>query len=458
MAGPGQVPEQWSSRIGFLLATIGFSVGLGNIWRFPYLAGENGGSAFLFVYLACAFGIGLPLLISELAIGRRGRRSASGSIRAVAAESGASPRWGAVGGLAVICVFIILSYYSVITGWTLDYLLKAASGAFTNIDTAGSAGLFAGLLSNPLRLLFWNTVVHVLILLVVRRGVQGGVELSNRILMPALFLALVVLVIYAWVAGDMGAASRFLLEPDFSRISFRTVMVAIGQAFFSIGIGMGALITFGGYMPRHYSIPASASVIILVDTTIALLAGFAIFPLVFAFGLPPGSGSGLTFQTLPLAFGQMPGGTLFASLFFVLLFAAAISSCIGCSEAVVSWVAEHWGIKREKGILLTVAAAWLLGLLTILSLGEWSDVYPLDFIPLFAHRTIFDALDFLAANILLLLGGLLTAVFFGWLVPRQLKLDEIGISDGLLFTFWRLMIRFVVPPVLLIALVMGVTG
>ena len=449
--------EQWSSRLGFLLATIGFSVGLGNIWRFPYLAGENGGSAFLFVYLASAFAIGLPLLISELSIGRRGRRSASGSIRAVAAESGTSSRWDAVGGLAVICVFIILSYYSVITGWTFDYFLRAASGSFTDLDATGSGEMFAGLMNNPLRLLFWNTVVHVLVYLIVRRGVQAGVERANKVLMPALFITLIVMVLYGAVAGDMTAAMKFLLEPDFSKINFRTVMVAIGQAFFSIGIAMGAVITFGGYVPKSYSIPGSASIIILADTTVAVLAGFVIFPLVFAFGLPPGSGAGLVFQTLPLAFGQMSGGALFGAIFFVLLIAAALSSCIGAAEAVVAWVSEHWGIRREKGILLTVAAAWLVGILTILSLGAWSDVYPLDFIPAFAHRTIFEALDFLAANILLLLGGLLTAIFFGWLVPRQLKLEEIGISDGILFIFWHFMIRFVVPPVLLIALVMGIT-
>lgn len=457
MAGPVTATEQWSSRLGFLLATVGFSVGLGNIWRFPYLTGENGGSAFLIVYLIFAFAIGLPLLISELSIGRRGRRSASGSIRAVAAEAGLSSRWGAVGGLAVICVFIILSYYSVITGWTLDYLLRAATGSFTGIDATGSAEMFAGLMGNPLRLLLWNTVVHILVFLIVRRGVQGGVERAAKVLMPALFVALVVMVIYGAIEGDMAAAGEFLLQPDFSKITLGTVMIAIGQAFFSIGIAMGALITFGGYLPKDYSIPGSASVIILADTTVAMLAGFAIFPLVFAFGLPPGSGSGLIFQTLPLAFGQMSGGVIFGSVFFVLLIAAALSSCIGCAEAVVSWVDEHWGIKREKGIILTVAAAWLVGILTILSLGDWSDVYPLDFIPAFAQRTVFDSLDFLAANVLLLLGGFLTAVFFGWLVPKQLKLDEINIRDGLLFALWRFMIRFFVPPVLLIALVTGIT-
>ena len=449
--------EQWSSRPGFVLATVGFSVGLGNIWRFPYLTGENGGGAFLFVYIACAFGIGLPLLIAEFTIGRRGRRSASGSIRAVAAEAGASERWGAVGTLAILCVFIILSYYSVITGWTFDYFLRAGTNSFAGMDRNTSDAMFGGLMNDPLRLLFWNTVVHVLVYLIVRRGVQAGIERANKILMPALFVSLIVMVLYAAVAGDIASATKFLLEPDFSKVSFRTVMIATGQAFFSIGIGMGALITFGAYMPRDYSIPGSASTLIIIDTSVAILAGFAIFPLVFAFGLEPSSGAGLLFQTLPLAFGHMPGGQFFGALFFVLLIAAALSSCIGCGEAVVAWTDEHWGISRNQGILLTVGGAWLLGILTILSLGDWSDVYPLDFIPAFAHRTIFDSLDFMAANILLLLGALLTAVFFGWLVPRQLKLEEIGIRDGALFGFWRLMIRFVIPPILLIVLVMGLT-
>ncbi|MEX2496963.1 MAG: sodium-dependent transporter [Woeseia sp.] len=457
MAGPVNPIEQWSSRLGFVLASIGFAVGLGNIWRFPYLTGENGGSAFLFVYLACAFGIGLPLLITELTIGRRGRSSPAGSIRAVAQESGSSRRWGNVGVLAVLCVFIILSYYSVLTGWTLDYFVRAVGGSFSGLDATATDSMFSGLMNNPLRLLFWNTVVHGLIYLVVRQGVQGGIERASKILMPALFVALLVMVIYGSVAGDMAGAARFLLEPDFSKVSFGTVMIATGQAFFSIGIGMGALIAFGSYLPKEYSIPGSAATIILIDTSIALLAGFAIFPLVFQFGLEPSSGAGLIFQTLPLAFGDMAGGQLFGAIFFALLIAAAMSSCIGCAEGVVSWVNEHWGVQRSKGVLAVVASAWLLGILTILSLGAWSDVYPLDFIPAFAGRTIFDSLDFLAANILLLLGALLTSVFFGWLVPKQLKLDEMDVRDGIFFAFWRLMIRFVIPPVLFVVLVMGVS-
>jgi len=456
MAGSAGSTEQWSSRLGFLLAAVGFAVGLGNIWRFPYVTGQNGGSAFLIIYLACALAIGLPLLISELTIGRRGRSSPSGSIRAVAAESGASPRWANFGTLAVFCVFIILSYYTVLSGWTFDYFLRAARGTFAGVGGTESNEMFAGLMNNPGRLLFWNTVVNLTVVLVVRRGVQAGIEKAVKILMPALFGALIVMVIYGAVAGDMESALKFMLEPDFSKVTIRTVMVAIGQAFFSIGIGMAALITFGAYLPKEISIPKSATIVILADTAVALLAGFAIFPLVFAFSLEPSAGPGLIFQTLPLAFGQMPGGQIFGAIFFILLIAAALSSCIGCAEAVVSWVDEQFGIKREKGVWLTGIAAWAVGILTIMSLGDWSEFYPLDFIPAFEGKTIFDSLDFLAANILLLIGGLLISVFIGWFVPKQLKLEEIGVEEGLFFSFWRFMIRFVIPPVLLITLVMGI--
>ncbi len=455
MAESSGSQEQWSSRIGFLLAAIGFSVGLGNIWRFPYLTGENGGSAFLIIYVLCAFGIGLPLLISELTIGRRGRAGSSGSLSAVAVESGRSRRWGALGTLGVFCVFVILSYYSVLTGWCFDYFVRAANGSFDAISKEASAAMFAGLMSDPLRLLFWTTVVYVLTVLIIRRGVQAGIEKANKILMPGLFTALVVMVIYGAVAGDIDAAITFLLEPDFSKVGFRTVMIATGQAFFSIGIGMAAFITFGTYMPKEFSIPRSASIIILTDTGVALLAGFAVFPLVFLYGLEPSSGPGLLFQTLPVAFGQMTGGHLFGGIFFFLLIAAALTSCIGCAESIVKWLDEQFGIRRQLGVVYLVIAAWLLGLLTIMSLGDWSDVRPLGFIPAFAEKTIFDTMDFLAANILLLTAATLTSVFFGWLVPKQLKLDAMGVSDGIFFNFWRFMIRFVIPPVLLTVLVRG---
>jgi len=458
MAAQAKGGELWSSRAGFLLAAIGFSVGLGNIWRFPYITGAYGGSAFLIVYLCCALAVALPLLVTELMIGRRGRASPSGSIRAVAMESGASAAWGGVGTLAVSCVFVILSYFTVLAGWTFDYFLRSASGSFAGIDLVESRAMFASLMNDPWRLLFWHTVVNALIILVVRRGVQEGVEKSMKLLMPILFIALLAMVAFSSAAGNFTAAVAYLLEPDFSKVTLQTVMVAQGQAFFSIGIGMAAMISFGGYMPSGYAIPRCALTIVAADTGVALLSGFAIFPLVFQFGLEPSSGAGLIFHTLPLAFGQMPGGSLFGAVFFLLLIAAALSSCIGCGEAVVSWVDEHWGIKRGKGIVVAIAGAWLMGVLAIMSLGVWWDFYPLGFMPAFAGKTIFDSLDFLAANVLLLFGAFLTSIFFGWLVPKQIHLNELGTPNGMFFALWRFLLRFVIPPMLLISLVLGITG
>ena len=457
MAGASGSGEQWSSRLGFLLAAVGFAVGMGNIWRFPYQLGENGGSAFLIIYLACALGIGLPLLITEVTMGRRGGASASQSVVNVAIESGRSRKWGFVGTLGILCAFIILSYYTVLSGWTLDYFVKAATGTFDNVTAEETGAMFSALLGNPWLLMFWNTIVHLLIIMVIRQGVQSGIERAMKILMPSLFAAIFIMMIYGTVAGDMGATLRFLLEPDFSKITPGTLMAAIGQAFFSIGIGMGSLIVFGAYMPKDFSIPRSSTAVIFMDTGVAVLAGFAIFPLVFQYGLNPGGGPGLIFQTLPLAFGQMPGGQLFGSIFFVLLISAALSSCLGLAEGVVNWVDEHLGIPRQKGVYYMVGAAWLLGIASILGFSLWSDVRLLEFIPSYRGKDIFDTLDTLAANNLLLVGGSLSAIFFGWMVPKALKLDEMGVNDSLFFGFWRFMIRFIIPPVLIITLALGIT-
>ena len=448
-------PELWSSRRGFLLAAIGFSVGLGNIWRFPYVVGENGGSAFVIIYLLCAFAIGLPLLVTELAIGRLGRSDPAESYRAVARSSGRSTAWGIVGGLAIACVFVVLSFYTVLSGWTFDYFVRGVSGDFKGLDAASSTEMFAGLMNNPWRLLFWHTIVNLLVIVIIRRGVQKGIERAANILMPILFGAIIIMVIYSAVAGDLGSAITFLLEPDFSKVTAKTIMIAIGQAFFSVGVAMATMITFGSYLPDSFSIPRSSVIIILADTGVAMLAGFVIFPLVFAFGLAPSEGAGLIFQTLPLAFGQMAGGQFFGAVFFLLLIVAALSSCLGGAEAVVSWVDERWQVPRKKGVLYFVGTIWLIGITTILSLGEWSDFYPLSFVPALAEETIFDLLEWFAANILLLIGAALTSIFFGWLVPKKTKLDGMGISDGRFYAFANTMMRYVIPPVLLVALVLG---
>lgn len=447
--------EQWSSRRGFLLSAIGFSVGLGNIWRFPYVVGENGGSAFVIIYLVCAFAIGLPLLVSELAIGRLGRLDPAGSYRAVATNARRSTAWGLVGTLAIACVFAVLSFYTVISGWTFDYFVRAVSGSFVGIDAESSTAMFASLLDNPWRLLFWHTVVNLLVIVIIRRGVQEGVERAAKIMMPILFGALIVMFIYSAFTGDMASAAKFLLEPDFSKVTAKTIMIAVGQAFFSVGVAMATMITFGAYLPDSFSIPKSSVIIILADTGVAMLAGFVIFPLVFEFGLAPTEGAGLIFQTLPIAFGQMPGGLIFGAVLFLLLMVAALSSCLGGAEAVVSWVDTRWNMPRQKGILYFVGTIWLIGITTIMSLGEWSDFYPLSFIPALAEETIFDVLEWLAANILLLIGAAMTSIFFGWLVPKKLKLEGMGIRDGVFYAYANTMMRYVIPPILVIALILG---
>lgn len=450
--------EMWSSSWGFLLASVGFAVGLGNIWRFPFVVGDNGGGAFLIIYLFAALLISLPLLISEFSIGRMGRASSTGSYRNVASRAGISRRWGAAGTLAAFCVFTILSYYSVITGWTFDYFIRASMDQFKGLDAIQSGNMFAELTGSPGKLLFWNTLAYLLIAIIIRRGVQKGVEKAATILMPAMFIALITMVIYAAIEGDMGTTLTFLLEPDFSKVNFQTVMAAVGQAFYSIGIGLAGMIVFGSYLPQGVSIPRFALLIILIDTGVALVAGFMIFPIVFAFGMEPSAGPGLLFQSLPLAFGQMPGGHLFGSIFFILLIVAALSSCIGLAESCVAWVDEHWRIPRNRGVLWVCGLAWAVGVLTIMSFSDWSEFYPLDFIPAFAGMNIFSTLDFLAANIFLLAGGLLTAIFIGWRVPKLINLEAMGIAEGALYSFITFMLRFIVPVVLLLALVMGLTG
>jgi len=344
MAAPvsGDTPLVWSSRLTFLMASVGFAVGLGNIWRFPFVVGENGGSAFILVYLGFAVLIGVPLVMAEWTIGRRAKdaASASGSVRGVASDSGASTKWGAVGGIAVLAVFMLMLIYTTIAGWTMDYFVRAASGAFEGITGEASTAAYESLMASPMRLVFWHTVVVILTVYINSRGLHGGIEKAVNILMPALFVSLVLMVGYAFFVGDMGAAAKFLLTPDFSKVTGETLLMALGQAFFSIGIAMAVMITYGSYLDKKTSIPQNAFIVVGADTLVALMAGFAIFPLVFAHGMAPDAGEGLVFQALPVAFGDLPAGSLFASIFFFLLIAAAVTSCIGNFAPVVAWTEE----------------------------------------------------------------------------------------------------------------------
>jgi len=442
------------------MASIGFAVGLGNIWRFPYVVGENGGSAFVLIYLLFAFGIGVPLVMAEWTIGRRGSAaaSASGSVRDVAGQSGASPAWGAVGGIAVLAVFMLMLFYTVVAGWTMDYLVRAASGSFEEITAARSAAMFESLMANPWRLGFWHTVVVVLTVYINSRGLKGGIEKAVNLLMPALFVSLVLMVGYASTVGNLGAAVEFLLTPDFSRVTADTLLMALGQAFFSIGIAMAVMITYGSYLDKNVSIPRNAFIVVGADTLVAMLAGFAIFPLVFAHQLAPDSGAGLVFQTLPIAFGELPGGQLFGSIFFLLLIAAAITSCIANFAPIVAWTEERFSISHQRAAGLSGFVMWLLGLGAVFSFNVLSEFHPLSLFDRFEGKTIYDSLDDIMSNILLPVGAFLTALFVGWFASKDAIREEMGLPNGLAFKTWRVLIRFIVPTAVAVIFVVSMTG
>lgn len=454
------MPENWSSRLTFLLASVGFAVGLGNIWRFPYLAGENGGSAFVLVYLLFTFGIGVPLIMSEWAIGRRGRgtASASGSFADVAIQAGAGKAWGNVGGMAVLAVFTLMLFYTTVTGWTMDYFLRGAAGEFNGVSAAESQAMFTGLMANPVRLAFWHSVVCVLTVYVNSRGLHAGIERAVKLLMPALFACMIIMVGYAAVVGDFAAAARFLLEPDFSRLTGEAVLTALGQAFFSVGIAMAVHVTYGSYLDRQTSISRNAFIVAGADSLVALLAGFAIFPIVFAHGLPLDSGEGLVFETLPIAFGDLPGGRVFGSVFFLLLIAAAMTSCISNFAPVVAWTRERFDVSNTKASLAAGAAMWALGLGTVFSFNLLAEFHPLSFIGLFEGRTIYESLDFVMSNMLLPAGALLTSIFIGWVAHREGIRDELGLAHGLAYRVWRALIRYVAPLAVAAIFIGGVLG
>ena len=309
----------WSSRLAFVLAVTGSAVGLGNIWKFPYVAGENGGGAFVLVYLVCVVAIGMPVMMSEILLGRRGRRNPVATMELLGQEEGSSRNWRLLGMLGVVGGILILSYYSVIAGWTLAYIVKSATGVFVDATAASVVSEHEAFKANTGLVAFVHTLFMGLTIFVVARGVERGLEQAVRFMVPALLLMMVVLLGYSITSGSFGAGVEFLFTPDFSKLTWGSVLEAMGQAFFTLSIGMGAIMAYGAYLPEETSITGASATVVAADTGIAILAGLVIFPLVFANGLQPGAGPGLVFQTLPLALGQMPAGAFFSTVFFVLL-------------------------------------------------------------------------------------------------------------------------------------------
>ena len=428
----------WLSRWGFLLAATGSAVGLGNIWKFPYITGEYGGGAFVLMYLACILAIGIPVMMTEIAIGRRGRGSPIDAIGRVVRENNGNPLWKAVGGMAMLAGFMILCFYVVVAGWAFAYTWKMLDGSLAATSVEALGGVFEAHNANPWQLGGWSVLVALLTLWIVGKGVQAGVEKAFRWMMPGLAVMLLVLVGYAFTSGSFKAGFDFLFHFDASKITGEALLAALGHAFFTLSLASGAMMAYGSYLPAGTSIARTALMVALADTGVALLAGLAIFPLVFANGLEPGAGPGLIFVTLPIAFGQMPLGQMIGGLFFIMLAIAALTSAISLSEPTIAWLTEKFGISRLKAVLASGITLWLLSLGTVLSFNAWSEVTLLG-------KTFFDSLDFLTTNLLMPLGGLATVLFAGWALSRKLVQESIGIAQPQLFALWWQALRVVTP-------------
>ena len=439
----------WSSNYLFLLASIGSTVGLSNIWRFTYLAGENGGGAFVLIYVISLIVMGIPILGAELMIGRRGGKSTVGTMLVLAEKEGISKHWQYFGWVAMVGVFLILSFYCVIAGWTLDYTITSLFGMLSHLDSVSAVTYYNDILDSPGRMMMFQGVFIAANVWIVAKGVQAGLEKSLGWMTPALFVILLALVIYAMFTGQFLKSLEFLFSPDFSKITPKVVLAAFGQAFFSLGIGVGVMLTYGAYMPRTSSILRSAAIISFSDGLASILAGLAIFPIVFQYGLSPAEGPGLIFMTLPIAFGQMPGGSFIGAMFFLLLVFAALSSSISLLESIISHLEEVSKLGRKKITVIAGVLLWLVGLGTVFSFNIWSDFTPLDMVGPMRGKTVFGLIEYFGSNILMPVGGILMAILGGWLISKASSRDELMIGNENVFAVWRFLIRFVAPATVL---------
>jgi len=429
----------WSNRWLFVLAAAGSAVGLGNIWKFPYIAGENGGGAFVLIYLVCVAVVAIPIMISEVMLGRKGRASPIHTMQKLADLSGASRKWVFIGWLGVMAGFLILSYYAVIAGWAFNYIFLSAQGTFTNVSASVVEATFNDFLSSPVELIGWQTLFMALTIWIVGRGVSKGLETAVRWFMPLLFVLLLVLLGYAFSSDGFEQGLHFMFDTRFDAVSAETWLVAMGQAFFTLSLGMGAMMAYGSYVPEDVSIGQTVVIIALLDTAVAVAAGMAIFPIVFANGLEAAQGPGLMFVTVPLAFGQLPLGGLFGTLFFVLVSFAAITSAISLTEPALAYLVEEYNAKRTRVAISLGVICWTLGLGTVFSFNWWSEGY------IIGSMTFFDLVDYISQNIMLPLGGLLIALFAVWILPKAVVTEQLDLSDGMPSLIWKLVGGVVAP-------------
>ena len=425
----------WIGKWTFILAATGSAVGLGNIWGFPYKAGTNGGGAFVLIYLGCILIIGIPIMISEIILGRRAGNSPINAMRSVALASNRSSSWQIIGWSGIFAGVLILSFYSVIAGICLNYIFISASssGAITSPEQ------FTNVISSPINLIFWHTVFMILTALIVSAGIKDGIGRMVKILMPLLGFLMIFMVIYSIINGDFSRAMTFLFAPDFSNVTSDTLLQAMGQAFFKLSLGMGSIMAYGAYMPKDQKVVSTSFTVASLDTLIAILAGLAIFPIIFAFNLEPNSGPGLVFVSMLSAFNQMQFGQLIGPLFFILLSVAALSSSISLLEPGVAYLSEENILSRKRSAEIISFFVWVLGVGSALSFNIWSDFY------LISDKNFLDSMDFIANQILLPLGGMLIAIFVGWFMKESLIKDELGSINKFLYLLWRFFVKFIAP-------------
>ncbi len=431
----------WLSRWGFILAATGSAVGLGNIWKFPYITGEFGGGAFVLMYLLCILAIGVPVMMCEIAIGRRGRGSPIDAIGRVVRENDGNLLWKAVGGMAMTAGFLILCFYVVVAGWAFAYTVKMLDGSLAATSVEALGGVFEAHNANPWELGGWSLLGALRTLWIVAKGVQKGIENAVRWMMPGLAVLLLILVGYAVTSGGFDQGFAFLFSFDTSKITGEALLAALGHAFFTLSLASGAILTYGSYIPDDQSIARTTFMVAIADTCVALLAGLAIFPIIFANGMDPTAGPGLIFMSLPLAFQQMPFGTAFGVLFFAMVSIAALTSAISMIEATVAYLNEKHGISRMKAAIGSGVVLLVISLLAMLSFNLLSGWTPMG-------KNFFDWLDYLTSRWMMPLGGIFTVLLAGYALRSEIMRDELNLPP-LGYALWLFMVRYVCPVLIL---------
>lgn len=439
---------QWSSSWVFVLAASGAAIGLNNVWQFPFLVSDYGGGAFIIVYIFCVLLIGAPLLIAEVMLGRRARASPVNSIRRLAEHAGRRPAWGAIGWLGVGAGFLILSYLSVIAGWIMAYAARAAIGTLDGLTVEGMGNLFTTFVADPEKQMLWHTLFIVMTMFVVGRGVKAGLEPVIKYSVPLLFVLLIGLLIYAATVGDLGQAAERLLYPDFTKLTRLGILAAAGHAFFSLGLGVGAMLIYGAYLHDDASIPKLALIVAGIDTLAGVIGGLVVLSVVFAGGMEPVSRAELIFQALPMTFEQLPLGRVMVTLFFISLVIAAWLSGIALIEPLMAWLTENWGLSRARSAAICGLGAWLVGLMTVLSFNYWG--FSFKIFGAVKRLGFFDLLQILTSGLLLPVSGLLMALFAGWLLTPELTRAELRMRSPCAYDLWLWSVRLIMPVLLLL--------